>query len=208
MKILSAILLLAVSHCCLAQTDTNLIGAGAWSEPVSAGEEWQAITLRGRLLLYGDQAGGAANKARVYLELQHILNHTNTINPVEIYYNPNMGFDNEPPGLLLGLRDARGQEIPSIPQPFNGSFIKPYWITLPDDSTVRIRADYFAAGYTETNGLNILGRAGLWTIPPHATNDFYLHGTFIATKSHPSPLNYHIWQGTLELPPVKIQAKK
>jgi hypothetical protein len=212
MKILLSFLLFAVSHYCLAQTDTNLIGAGDWSVPVSDGKGWQAFTLRGRLLLYDDHAEGAGNHARVYLELQQILNPTKTLNPVEIYYNPNMGFDNEPPGLLLGLRDARGQEIPEGPNAinrmFNGAFNKPYWITLPDDSTVRIRADYFGAGYNETNGLNILGRPHSWTIPRHATNDFYLHGTFISTNSHPSPLNYHIWQGKLELPPVKIPAKK
>jgi hypothetical protein len=209
MKILSVIFLLAVGHCCFAQTDTNLIGAGAWSEPVRDGKVWDAVTLRGRLLLYDDQAGDTRNQARVYLELQHIFDIKTPLNPVEIYYNPNMGVDNEPPGLLLGLRDAQGQEIPDRPiHAFNGSFNKPYWITLPDDSTVRIPTDYFATGYTETNGLNIMGRPRWYTVPHHATNDFYLYGTFIATNSHPSPLNYHMWQGTLELPPVKIPAKK
>jgi hypothetical protein len=209
MKILSIVFLFAVGHCCFAQTDTNLIGAGAWSEPVSDSKEWNAVTIRGRLLLYDDRTRDAGNEARVYLELQPIRNPANSLNPVEIYYNPNMGVDNEPPGLLLGLRDAHGQELPDRPNhAFNGSFNRPYWITLPDDSTVRIRTDYFAAGYTETNGLNIMGRPRWYTIPHHATNDYYLHGTFISTNSHPSPLKYYIWQGTLELPPVKIPAVK
>ena len=204
MKILLSLLLFAANHYCLAQTDTNLIGAGAWSEPVSD----SGRTIRGRLLVYDDQVESAFNHARVYLELQHIYKPTQGLDPVEIYYDPNMGVDNKPPGLILGLRDAHDQEIPSKPQAFNGAFNKPYWITVPSDTTVKMRADLFSMGYYETNGLNILGRAGSWTIPPHATNDFYLHGTFISTNDNPSPLKYHIWQGTLELPPVKIPARQ
>src|SRR5471030_2310388 len=108
MKIQSVIFLLVVSHCCFAQTDTNLIGAGAWSEPVGDSKEWNAVMIRGRLLLYDDQAAEANNEARVYLELQHILKPTSGLIPVEIYYNPNMGVDSGPPGLLLRLFDENG----------------------------------------------------------------------------------------------------
>jgi hypothetical protein len=52
------------------------------------------------------------------------------------------------------------------------------------------------------------GRQICWTIPPNATNDFFLSATFTPSKDHPSPLNYHVWQGTLKLPKVKIPAKK
>ena len=202
MKALSVIVLLAVGCCCFAQTDTNLIGAGMWSDPVRDA----AVTLRGRLVLYDDHTPDAGNQARVYLELQHV---SGPREPVELYYNPNMGVDGEPPGLLLGLRDAQGQEVPDKPiHTFTGPFNKPFWITLPGDSTIRIRTDYFAAGYTETNGLNIMGRPRWFTIPHPAKDDFYLYGTFISTNSHPSPLNYQIWQGTIDLPQVRIPARK
>jgi hypothetical protein len=210
MKIILSFLMFAASHYCLAQTYTNLIGVGDWSEPVNDA----GIAVRGRLLVYDhtvETAFDHPNHALVYLELQHIY-PTNMVDRyfiVEIYYDPNMGVDNEPPGLLLELSDEHHQPPPStLIQSFNGSFTSPYWITLPLDTTVRIRADFISVGTEETNGLNILGRPGQWTIPYHAINDYYLRGTFVSTKDHPSPLHYHIWQGTLELPPVKIPAKK
>jgi hypothetical protein len=212
MKILLAFLLVAASCYCYAQTDTNLIAAGDWSKPVSAG----GIAIRGRLLVYDDQAGDAYNLARIYLELQRIPNHPDVgyitegrvdATEVEIYYDPNMGWDNEPSGLRLELRDENHQKIPSEgPLTFNGAFTPPYWIILTPDMTVRFRSERLSIG--KPKGLTIMGRVGQWTIPPNATNDYYLHGSFVSTTNHPSPIHYHIWQGTLELPPVKIPAKK
>ena len=214
MKILLSFLLVAASCYCLAQTDANLVAAGDWSKPVSDA----GIAIRGRLLVYDDQAGDAYNLARIYLELQRVPNHPESAynidgrgaTEVEIYYDPNMGVDNEPPGLLLELRDEHHHKIPSEgPLMFNGVFTPPYWIILTPDMTVRFRSERLSLGPdSKPKGLTIMGRMGQWTIPPNATNDYYLHGSFVSTTNHPSPLHYHIWQGTLELPPVKIAAKK
>jgi len=214
MKIIVTFLMIVAECCCYAQTDTNLIAAGDWSEPVNDA----GVAIRGRLLVYDDQAVNAFNLARIYLELQRIPKSLEFgynadgrgATEVEIYYDPNMGVDNKPPGLLLELRDEHHQKIPSEePLMFNGAFDPPYWIILTPDMTVRFRTERLGLGPdNKIKGLTIMGRLRQWTIPPHATNDYYLHGTFVSTNDHPSQLHYHIWQGTLELPPVKIPAKK
>jgi hypothetical protein len=49
---------------------------------------------------------------------------------------------------------------------------------------------------------------GPWTIPPGATSDYFLSATLTPQTNHPSALNYNLWQGTLQLPKVKIPADK
>lgn len=197
-------------RCCLAQTDTNLIATGDWSEPVS---DRDGCSLRGRLLVYDKQLTRHWDSgARIYLELQQAPKpDTNGMiwfsDPVEIYYDPNLGIDGQPAELNLELHDGLDRKIPSERVTFNGAFEKPYWVTLPLNATLRIRSTDLAFGFDGTNstGLHIMGH-GQWTISPHSTNDYYLHGTFTATNDHPSPLHYHIWTGTLKLPTVKIPA--
>ena len=188
--------------CCFGQTDTNLIATGDWSETVSDSD---GHTLRGRLLVYDDQTQSAANHARIYLELQHVFK-VGWSNPLEIYFDIGIRSD-----LHLELRDKLDQPIPQEPVAIRGPVPYPCWVTLPCDSTVRLRADTYTLGpRSKPDGLEILvgGGFGCWIIRPNATNDFFLSGSFRPPKDHPSPLNYHVWQGTLKLPKVKIPVKK
>jgi hypothetical protein len=58
------------------------------------------------------------------------------------------------------------------------------------------------------DGLLLMLGSGTWIIPTNApanaAAEFYLSGTFTPPADHPSPLKYHVWQGTLKLPKVKI----
>ena len=108
----------------------------------------------------------------------------------------------------LQIRDGNDKPYPNEITTINGSLPAPCWVTLPCDSTVRLRADlYTLANSKKPDGLEILVNGGGCTIPPHATNDYYLCGTFSPPTNHPSPLNYHVWQGTLNLPRVKIPTR-
>jgi hypothetical protein len=198
-------------NCCLAWTDTNLIAIGNWSDPVG---DAAGCNLRGHLLVYDKQITRTWDSgARVFLELQYVFkpnsNGFGFSDPFEIYYNPNLGTDNERPELQLELHDGHDQKIPSESYSFNGAFEKPYWVAFPRNGTVRFPSTDIAWGFDGTNsvGLKILGM-GSWTIPDHSTNNYYLHGFFTASNDHPSPLHYHIWQGTLNLPTVKIPARQ
>ena len=84
-------------------------------------------------------------------------------------------------------------------------------------ATVRLRADLYAYVLTpKPDGLLVMLGSGTWIIPANARADapanaaaeFYLSGTFTPPADHPSALKYHIWQGTLKLPKVKIPQPK
>jgi hypothetical protein len=199
MKVIVSLLLFAVCQSCFGQTDTNLIAAGDWSPAVSDNE---GCILRGRLLVYDEHA--APYHARIYIELQHVFNGHSWPAPLEIYYD--IGYGDE---LSFEMRDSLGHPVPMEPVMIRGPAPPPCWITLPCDSTERLRADEYNLGPpSKPDGLEILVRNGCWLIRPNATNDFFLSASFTPPKDHPSPLKYHIWQGTLKLPAVKIPVKK
>src|SRR5438105_3548280 len=132
MKVLCCLLaLLMCSHWCLAQTDGGVVGVGDWSEPV---RDDDGHTLRGRLLVYDDQAPSAANHARVYLELEHVFAGAWPM-PVEIYFDV--------AELELKLCDGHDQPVPTTPIVIRGPRTEPCWITLPCDSSLRVRGDVY-----------------------------------------------------------------
>jgi hypothetical protein len=192
---------LASFQCCLGQTDTNVIAVGGWSEPVS---DPDGYTLRARLLVYGKEYFSRLNEwghARIYLELQHLCPMVGR-NPTEIYF----WFDD----LQFEMRDGLDKLIPYDSVLLGSLVPAPYWVTLPCNSTLRLRADPGLAGDTKPDELSILvlNPTALWVIRPGATNDYYLSATFSPPTNHPSALNYHVWQGTLKLPKVKLPVKK
>ena len=198
MKTIALFLLLAFLRYGFGQTDTNVIAVGAWSEPVSDSD---GHTLRGRLLVYDEQS--APNHARIYLELQHVFKGA-WYNPLEIYFDIGLSDD-----LHFEMRDKFDQPVPQFPVRIRGPVPSPCWVTLPCDSTVRLRADTYTLGPpSKPDGLGILVRGGCWLIRPNATNDFFLSGSFTPSTDHPSSLKYHVWRGTLKLPKVKILVEK
>lgn len=202
MKTVTLFLLLASLRCCFGQTDTNILATGGWSEAVT---DSGGHTLRGRLLVYDDQGPGAANHARIYLELQQVFQGV-WQTPLEIH------FDIAKDDLHVELRDEHDRPVPQErPVPIIGPAPpgNPCWVTLPCDSTVRLRADTYCYGpQTKPDGLEIFVNYQTWILRSNATNDYFLSGSFTPSKDHPSPLNYHIWQGTLKLPKMKIPYKK
>jgi hypothetical protein len=204
MRTILLFLLLASCRCCFCQTDTNVLAVGDWSEPVrdSAG-----YTLRGRLLVYGAQGQnnlGFWGHARVYLELQH----------------PHISGWYDTMEILYSIRDLHFEmrdwfdPIPQEPVDIGGPTLLPCWVTLPCDSTVRLRADEALLGsQSKPEGVEIFVANGRWVIRPSATNDFFLSATFSPGTNQSSVTsrlaqqhdpNYHLWQGTLKLPKVDI----
>jgi hypothetical protein len=191
-------LVLLIATGCFGQTDSNILATGDWSKPVKD-ENGVGSTLRGRLLLYDDQVQSAANHARIYVEIQQI--YTNGwYAPVEIYcFGTNLVFE---------LKGDHGQSIRSLPADREGLVLQPYWVTVPCDGTVRIRADECTLGRKDKpDGLEILTHDNDWLISPNATNDFYLNCSLRSSTNDPSPLHYDTWRGTLKFPPVKVLLK-
>jgi len=199
MKSIPLFMLFALGHCCYGQTDTNLLAVGDWSAAVEDQQHW----LRGRLLVYDDSVESAGNHARVYLELQHVFHGFSST--VEIYFDACFGT-----GMHFHLENDFGEVAPSASIFLRGVMPNPTCLTLPCDSTVRVRADlWHMQREAKPDGLQIIVNNGRgWIVPRNATNDFFLWAEFTPPGGHRSPLNYFVWQGTLKLPRVRIPFKK
>ena len=200
MKIIVFFLWLATVPRCFAQTDTNVIGTGTWSEVVV---DSKGYGLRGRLLVYDDHVRESENHARVYLELQHVFRDFWGF-PMEFHFD--LSHTNE---LHFELHDAHGQPMASTGIAIVGMLPPPYRVVLPCDSTLRFRADSCNLGPgSRPDGLEILTFPVCWMLPPGSTNSYFLSATFTPPKDSPSSPDNHVWQGTLRLPAVKIQVGK
>jgi hypothetical protein len=200
MKTITLLLLLVVCQFSFGQTDTNVIAIGDWSVPVISGY----YPLRGRLLIYKPEPQnsmakkvGLWNGARVYVELQVIGNALN--DPTEIFVNGYLPMHAE-------MRDGHDKLIGGNTNGWHmwdGPMPPRYTATLPFDSTLRLRAST-GVGTQNPDDLLIAVPEQAWSIRLEDTNDYYLSATFSPPTNRPSCLNYHVWQGTLQLPKLKI----
>jgi len=193
--------------------DINLVAAGSWSEPVPDG---QGNTLRGRLLVYegihttNAFGNGVWTTAPVYLEIEDMT--AANPHPTRIYFDF-MG------GLTFELRDAKGATADNLPHHgFRGGIPPPLWATLPARGLLRLRADA-AGGISEGSDselrlyfLDLKGHQSNvnWTIPAGDTNAWFLSATLLPPPplTNSIPYNPDVWQGTLEVPAVKLSVVK
>jgi hypothetical protein len=193
--------LLTSLQCCFGQTDPNVLAVGEWSAPVR-----DAIwPLRGRLIVYDAVTDKGHDvmwpAARVYLELQHVpdVPLANKL-PIGV-------FTDRLTTLICEMRDGDDKPIAKEVTLHTGVMRKPFSATLPPDSTLRVRIDIGVR--TETpDGLLISVPGGDWTIRSGATKECFLSATFSHPTNNPSVLDYHVWQGTLQLPKLKIPIEK
>jgi hypothetical protein len=133
----------------------------------------------------------------VYLELQNLA-------PGEtlyVYYNAGRL------PLHCELKDSKGNLVDPSLGAVSQFFPQSCWLALPSDSSLRFRTGSSGSG-PDYPCLFIISDfiAGKWAIPFNATNDYYLSGTF-SSISPTNDTRPHVWDGTLNLPPVKISMK-
>jgi hypothetical protein len=195
---------------------TKLIAVGEWSEPVADAEGY---VLRGRLMLFDtphftNQFPGGAPKeywgnAPLFLELENLSPRMN--NSLAVYFA--LGD-----ALACEMRDSRGKPVAMQKTNFSGpSWHRQYWVVVPFNGAVRLRADPQLGGFTaKPKGVRILFGmhaadpipVGDFLISAGDTNAFYLSGNFSPPTDHPAPPGSHAWQGKLLLPAMKITAPK
>jgi hypothetical protein len=164
---------------------------GEWSEPTNG--------LRGRLIFYsnGITDRDGVVKGLVYLELQNLPPG----DTLYVYY----AVGRMP--LKCELRDFSGKSIEESRGAGSDFMPAACWLALPPDSTLRFRTGYSSSA-PDFPCLFIISAfiGGKWHVPMTATNDYYLSGTFssISTTNGTRP---RVWEGTLKLPPVRIEAK-
>ena len=94
-------------------------------------------------------------------------------------------------GCRLESRDPSGKHIVEPQHAFGGGAPQARWITLPGDSTIRLRVSRYG-GFTYAS-----------------TGDYFVSGTFSSQPpKDPNDHRLNVWQGTLKLPAMEIVPKK
>jgi hypothetical protein len=100
--------------------------------------------------------------------------------PMKIYFDPGQG-------LRCEVLDANGKPPPQVGGGGSGGGAGACWITLPYDSTIRLRANMYGYGKKEGDGLLIQmspPNIQSWDIQASDTNPYFMSGTFtIATPA-------------------------
>jgi hypothetical protein len=214
MKGIAVLLLAASCACCFAVDDTNVLAAGDWSKPVG---DFVGYTLRGRLILCDSPKNG---DAAIYVELQECSRAAGVDMDVYCNMNPTVALGGHPDAqgreriekaaAVWEMRDASDKPVPESPGGFGGGAPGASWISLPCDSTVRLRASVYGGGRLKDGSLSIFFLSNHWVIPPRSTNDYYLSCTFSVDPptNHAALPEHHVWQGTLTLPKMKIPVQR
>lgn len=155
-------------QCCLGQSDTNILSVGEWSAPVACAL-WP---LRGRLLIYGPESEKQKQVAglRIYLELQHVpkVPFANMLSVAV--------FNERSTAILFEMRDGHDKPAEERTMLASGPPPYPFSVTLPPDSTLRLRVPGVGARL-EREGLLIWGPGTRgWLIRSGDTHDYYLSG--------------------------------
>ncbi len=214
MKAATLILVFGFRLCCFAVDDTYILAAGNWSKPAS---DLLGYALRGRLLLCeSPKDKGTA----VYLELQECSEMWGGCLDVYCNLEPSVALGGHPDAqgrkrvekaaAIWELRDASGKLVPQSPGGFGGGAPGASWVSMPSDSTVRLRASVYGGGRLEDGSLSIFFLSNHWVIPPRSTNDYYLSCIFTVDppKNQVALPEHHVWQGTLVLPKMKIPVQR
>lgn len=157
---------------------TSVIAVGDWSKPVKDAEGY---ILRGRLILYDtphytNTFQGASpteywGNAPLFLELENLSPRTDK--SLAVYFALQ-------DGLECDLRDSRGWQVTNSIFGFTSGSLRPwfrsYWITVPLDGSVRLRADPQRGGHSpKAGGLEIeLSLGQRWIIPAGDMSAYYL----------------------------------
>jgi hypothetical protein len=170
--------------------EAEQLGVGDWSEPVRG--------LKGRLLLYQGRVlgDGKTRETLVYVELRYAPEAAGE--PISVHFDPDQ--------LKCALHDADGKAVPEHPGGGSGGRPGKGWVTLPYDSTLRLRVNPYAFGRAKDVGLLIPLNHASWLIKTGDAGDYFLSGT-LAVNPPKDHGRANAWQGELKLPNMKVALK-
>jgi hypothetical protein len=184
MRALALVVLLATGPAAAA-AEKHTVAVGDWSEPVD-GLRGRLVVAQGRTL--GD---GNARESLVYVEFQNVAEAGERT----------LAFD--PDRLKCELLDANGNPVPKT-APFGRSGGRPgkTLVTLPFDSTLRLRANPY--GFGRADDLLVPLNADAWLIKAGDTADYFLTGTFTVPPVDRTGPGKPPWAGELKLPKARL----
>jgi hypothetical protein len=149
------------------------------------------LLSQGRLL--GD---GKARETAVYVELRYAPEAAGE--PISVFFDPDL--------LKCALHDADGKDVPETPMAGSGGRPGKDWVTLPYDSTLRLRVNPYAFGRAKDVGLLIPLNNTAWLITAGDSGEYFLSGTLAVSppKDHGRT---NAWQGELKLLKMKVTLK-
>ena len=203
MKNVVALLLLGACRLCFAGGDATVLAIGEWSKPV-AGDGGQV--LRGRLVVgrgHSPAHAGEWPETLVYVELQNVS--PGVVPAVRLYADVSRD-------LRCELLDGAGKPPPQRGMGGSGGSPEGCWVTLPYDSSIRLRANMFGYGKKEDDGLLlVLSPTAGWDIAADDRRDYFLSGklTVVAPRERRVGVKEKeevgaAWTGTLVFPKVKV----
>lgn len=169
-------------------SDAAALETGTWSEVVNG--------VQGRIIISEDQPGEGTGIVAVHLELRNV---SNIGDPVEIYFDPTHTF-------RCQLFDADDRLATTAGLPSSIFQPRPFWLTLPHDSSLRFRVSVSGYGVPRNERALIPMECGDWVIKSGDKRDYELEVTFIVNPPKVD-IDRHVWRGTMKLPRVKIPLK-
>ena len=101
--------------------------------------------------------------------------------------------------------DLFGWKTQTVPVPGSGGRPGKAWVTLPFDSTLRLRANPYGFGRADADGLLIPLGSDAWLIRAGDTADYFLAGTFASVPKDGVGIN--VWTGEIKLPKAKVSPR-
>jgi len=197
--VLSMLLLVAYGH---AAEEHKIIAVSEWSKPVESHDRF----LRARWLLLEGRSrayAGSGTEVLLYVEMENANGAWGE--PLRAYFDPAKG-------LQFYVQDADSKLVSPTPTGGSGGDVGPGWITIPYDSTVRLRANPGGWGKPADAILALPLRplqGRYWAFRERPATDLFLTGKL--TISPPSEDTFEHrddWRGTLEFPATKLVFKK
>ena len=161
-----------------------------WSQPING--------IQARFSFADGDIFNGTRIIRVFLELRTV---SDIGNPIYLLYDSDHS-------IKAQLFDSYGKPVsPPMSSAFDGPMQEPFFICLPNNSTMKF--DITANGYgipkDEKAFIGLLPIPGNWTIKRGDSAEYFLSGTFTAEKPK-EPLNkdQRIWTGKIEIPKARV----
>ena len=182
-----------------AQEAPKVIAASEWSKSVESHDQF----LRARWLLLEGRSrayAGPGQELMLYVEIENASSAWGE--PLRVYFDPRQG-------LHFDVIDKDGKPIAPSPGAGSGGDVSSGWITIPYDSSVRLRAN--PGGWTKPNDARLAlpfrpmeGRVWVFGSPP-SDSLFVTSRLTVSPPTEDTIENRFDWRGVIEFPQVKLR---